>query len=454
MNKSDIIVIGSGPGGYRAADYAARQGLSVVIIEAAEVGGTCLNKGCIPTKTLCRNAEIANTMRMADTFGLTDADYKIDFSKVVERKKQVVSQLRSGIDTLMRQPGITFIHGFAHFKDKNTVVVDGDEYTAKNIIIATGSDSKCPPIKGIELPGVLTSTELLDIDYIPEKLCIIGAGVIGMEFASIFSSFGSNVMVIEFLKECLPMLDSDIAKRLRQAMSKRGVEFNMQSTLKSISQITGENGKRKLSVVFDKKGKIAQTEADIILIATGRKPNIEGLNLERVGIEYSSKGIATDDDFQTNIEGIYAIGDVNGKCMLAHAATFQGIYVINHILGKTDNIKFNIMPSAIFTNPEAASVGLNEEQLKAEGRAYECKKGFHRANGKAIAMNEPEGMVKLFTDPTDNGRIIGCHAFGAHSSDMIQEIAALMNKNTTINQLADMIHIHPTISEILHDIAL
>lgn len=454
MIHSDIIIIGSGPGGYRAAHHAALHGLSVVIIEKAEAGGTCLNRGCIPTKTLCRNAEIVDTLRHADTFGLMGEGYTLDFGRVMERKQEVVEQLRSGVETLMQTPGITLVRGAASFANEHTVAVGNEQYTADNIIIATGSDSKCPPIEGTTLPGVVTSTELLDIDHLPKRLCIIGAGVIGMEFASVFSSFGSNVTVIEFLKECLPVLDSDIAKRLRQTIGKRGVEFYMQSAVKSITQTNTKDGTKQLTVSFEKKGKPVSVDADMVLIATGRKPCTDGLALEQAGIEYSPKGIVVDDDFQTNVSGVYAIGDVNGRCLLAHAATFQGLHVVNRILNRPDDIRFDVMPSAIFTNPEAASVGLSEDQLKAEQRPYECRKGFYRSNGKALAMNETDGMIKLLVDTADNQRIVGCHAFGAHSADMVQEIAALMNSGTTLQQLANIIHIHPTLSEILHDMAL
>lgn len=454
MIHSDLIIIGSGPGGYSAAHHAAVHGLSVVIIEKAEAGGTCLNRGCIPTKTLCRNAEIVDTLRHADTFGLMGEGYSLDFGRVMERKQEVVGQLRSGVETLMQTPGITLVRGTASFTDAHTIAVGDEQYTADNIIIATGSDSKCPSIEGTTLPGVVTSTELLDVDHLPKRLCIIGAGVIGMEFASVFSSFGSNVTVIEFLKECLPVLDSDIAKRLRQTIGKRGVEFYMQSAVKSITQTNTEDGTKQLTVSFEKKGKPVSVDADMVLIATGRKPCTDGLALEQAGIEYSPKGIVVDDDFQTNVSGVYAIGDVNGRCLLAHAATFQGLHVVNRILNRPDDIRFDVMPSAIFTNPEAASVGLSEDQLKAEQRPYECRKGFYRSNGKALAMNETDGMIKLLVDTADNQRIVGCHAFGAHSADMVQEIAALMNSGTTLQQLANIIHIHPTLSEILHDMAL
>lgn len=451
---SDLIIIGSGPGGYRAAQYAAQNGLKVVIVEAAEVGGTCLNRGCIPTKALCRNAEVADTLRHAGEFGIVCTVENLDFAKVMERKCRVTEQLRCGVETLMQLPGITLVYGFARFKNSRTVDVDGMEYTAENIIIATGSSPKLLPIDGADIPGVLTSDGLLEIDHLPKRLCIIGAGVIGMEFASAFSSFGSQVTVIEFLKECLPVLDGDIAKRLRQTMAKRGVEFAMQSTVKSIAESLTEEGSRQLVVTYEKKGKTAVTYADTVLIATGRKPNIESLQLELAGVEYSSKGIATDENFCTSTEGIYAIGDVNGKCMLAHAATFQGLHAINHILKRTDCINPDIMPSAIFTYPEAASVGLTEDQLKAKGKVPECRKGYYRSNGKALAIGETDGMIKLLVDTVDRGRIVGCHAFGAHASDIIQEVAALMNTGGTVEQLADIIHIHPTLSEILNEMAL
>lgn len=452
MVKTDLIIIGSGPGGYRSACYAAARGLSVTVFESAEAGGTCLNCGCIPTKSLCRNAEVIDTLRDASALGLESLSYNLDFGKIMERKNSVVAQLRNGVETLMRTPGITFVNKKATLTSGQTVVTDEEEYTADDIIIATGSHAKIPPIKGAQLQGVVTSTELLDIPSVPKRLCIVGAGVIGMEFASAFSSFGSEVTVVEFMKEALPTLDSDIAKRLRQTIGKRGVTFHMQTAVKEIEEKTDSCEARVLNVITDKKGKTLEVEADTVLIATGRSANTDGLGLEEAGIEYDSKGIHTDDNFATNVPHIYAIGDVNGKCMLAHAATFQGIHVVNHILGTPDGIRPDIMPSAIFTNPEAASVGLSEDRCKELGLEYTCKKGFFRSNGKALAMNETDGMVKLISG--SDGRIIGCHMFGAHASDMVQEITALMNTGVTTRRLAEIIHIHPTLSEILCDMCL
>jgi dihydrolipoamide dehydrogenase len=442
MNNSDLIIIGSGPGGYRAAEYAAKNGLSVIMIEKNHIGGTCLNEGCIPTKTLCHHAKLIDTLMDSNEYGLSGMSYDLDFPKIMERKETVMSQLRNGIEILMQQSGVTVIIGEARFKDEHTVSVEEEEYTAKNIIIATGSHAKMPPIEGINSDIVITSRELLNIHQIPKRLCIVGAGVIGMEFASVFSSFGSEVTVIEFLKESLPVLDSDIAKRLRQTLAKRGVNFNMQSAVKKISGHT---------VMFERKGKLEQVEADLVLISTGREANTDGLHLEKIGIENDRTGIKVDENMQTNIPGIYAVGDVNGKCMLAHAATAQGIHAVNHLLGKHDHIRFNIVPSAIFTNPEAACVGISEDQCKANGIDYICKKGYYRSNGKALAMNETEGLLKLISN--HEGKIIGCHAFGAHTADIIQEVSILMCKNTTVDELKDMIHTHPTFGEILQGVS-
>ncbi len=435
---TDLIIIGSGPGGYRAAEYAAAGGLSVTIIEEAHAGGTCLNCGCIPTKTLCRHAEVIETLRKAESFGLSGLSYTVDFARMMERKQQVVESLRQGVEGLLSKPGITFVHGTARFIGSNSVAVGDEEYSAPNIIIATGSKAKMLPIPGIDDSRVVTSTELLDITTLPQRLCIVGAGVIGMEFASIFNSLGCEVTVVEFLKECLPALDSDIAKRLRQTISRRGVNFLMQSAVK---EITAEG------VVYERKGKSGVVAADLILMATGRAARIDGLDLEKAGVKTERGCIVTDEEFRTTAEGVYAIGDVNGRMMLAHAATFQGLHVVNRILGREDHIRTDIIPAAIFTHPEAASVGMTEDACKEAGMAYECHEGYYRANGKALAMDETEGLVKVLTDSSRH--IIGCHIYGAHAADMVQEVCSLMNVGATIDQMADIVRIHPTLNEIL-----
>lgn len=433
----DLIIIGSGPGGYQAAAYAAKNGLKVVIIEERHAGGTCLNEGCIPTKTLCHEVDVLETLKTV----MPSA--KVDYGHVNQRLEEVIGQLRSGVEQLMTMPGITMVKGHAAFKDAHTVCVGDEEYSASKIIIATGSKPKMPPHADIDMNVVSTSTEMLQLNHVPESIAIVGAGVIGMEFASIFNSFGSKVTVIEFLKECLPAVDSDVAKRLRKQLEKRGISFSMQSAVKRISNE---------GVVFERKGKEDTVNAEIVLVATGRMPNTEGLNLEAASVEYSPKGITTDDRMHTNVEGIYAIGDVNGRQMLAHAATMQGYMVVNEILGKQSGICLDIMPAAIFTRPEAACVGVSEDSCKEKGMEYTCRKAFFRSNGKALSMNETEGMLKIIAD--NNGKIIGCHCFGPHSADIVQEISVLMCRETTISQLADMVHIHPTLDEIIHDAAM
>ena len=426
MKETGLIIIGAGPSGYRAAEYAAKQGLKVTIFEDAEVGGTCLNVGCIPTKTYVHSAT---------------------FAEARERMEQVVSQLRAGVEGILSHPNITLIREKAVF-GKTPLLLEG--LGEAPIIIATGSETKWLRIKGIDDPRVVDSTGLLQLDTLPKRLAIIGAGVIGMEFASVFRRFGSEVTVIEYLKECLPALDSDIAKRLRKTLEKQGITFKMKTAVEDIADI----------------------DADVILMATGRKPRTEGLNLEALGMTLApNAAIPVDDNFlalrswplafgetansQQLIANshIYAIGDVNGKQMLAHAAEMQAIRAVNHILGKTDGIRFDIMPAAIFTTPEAACVGPTEDQLKEQGIAYECRKAFWRANGKALAMGETEGMLKLFITPPlegqGGGSILGAHAYGAHSADIVQEVSALMCRNTTVSQLRDMVHIHPTLSELL-----
>ena len=427
--KTDIIIIGSGPGGYRTAGYALQQGKQVVIIEKAEAGGTCLNSGCIPTKCLAHDAE-ANAS---------------DFPAAAERKRNVMNQLRQGIEQLLSAPGITLVRGEATFKDARTVTVDGIDYEADDIIIATGSSSKMPPVEGIDNPRVITSTEALNFQTLPAEIVIIGAGVIGMEFASILSRFGAKVSVIEYLKECLPVIDKDIAKRVRKQIEKlQGVTFYMDSAVKAIND-------NEVVFVSNKNGKETRLECPgcPVLIATGRKPNIEGLNLEAAGVEYSPKGIAVNDNMLTSVPHIYAIGDVTGRQMLAHAATFMGFRAVNAIVGKADKIRFDIMPSAIFTYPEAAAVGLTEDQCKQQGIECRALKGYYRANGKALAIDEPEGMVKLIAGA--DGRILGCTSYGAHSADIVQEVTAYMNCNATVADIAYSVHIHPTLSEILQD---
>ena len=445
--NSDIIIIGAGPGGYETALYAAKRGCSPPRVEAPRAGVPCLKGGVSPTKGSRLSAEMADTVADGQTMGIITSAPTVDMARIVARKNEVVAQLTAGIEFLLTNKLITYVPERAELLDAHSVKsASGETYTARHMLIATGSTAKIPPIEGSGLPGVVTSTQLLDIDHVPARLCIVGAGVIGLEFASIFRSLGSTVTMLEFAKEILPNFDTDISKRLKQVLGKRGIEFFNQAGVKSIEP----NGPA-LTVRYTWKNQEHTVEADTVLIATGRTPRVEGLGLDRVGIHYSPKGIETDDNLQTNGPDVDDIGEGNGRCRLAKAASDQGGAGGHHLLGEQSGIDLHIVPSAVFTRPEAGMVGLTEEECKQQGIAFTAKKSRFRANGKAVSMGEPDGLCKLIAD--GNGRIIGGHIFGAHAADLVQEVSALINRGTTIAQLKEMIHAHPTLSEVLQECA-
>ena len=460
-----IIIIGAGPGGYETALLAAKRGAEVVLIESGHVGGTCLNEGCIPTKTFCRNAEVLDSLREGETFGLTDLTYGFDFSKVIDRKNAVVEQLRGGVEGLLNNKLITLVRGKASFKDAHTVTVTSgatpvtieksEEYSADHIIIATGSVSSSLPIPGADLPGILTSREILDIEKVPSSLCVIGGGVIGLEFASIFRSFGCEVTVLEYCKDILPRFDTDLAKRLKQSLSKRGISVETQAQVTSITECDAD----AYTVSYTRKGKEETVTAEKVLMAVGRRANLASLNLDDIGLEYTPRGIVTDErTMQTNIPHIYAVGDINGRMMLAHAATFQGIVALDHIMGVENRIDLSVMPAAVCTSPEAASVGLTEDEGKEKGIPVKCLKSFFRANGKAVTMGETDGFCKVVVaaEPKEGaqssyqpGRVLGCHLYGPHSSDIVQEVCAMISRKATLEEFQSVIHTHPTLTEVL-----
>ena len=441
--ETGIIIIGAGPGGYETAVRAARLGQQVVIIEKDRLGGTCLNAGCIPTKCLCHTADTLEVLRERGI--QLEAE---ELAKAVAHKDETVERLRSGIAMLMKTPGITLVEGEAKFVDLHTVKVKTEEgeqvFTAPHIIIATGSTTKFLPIEGAHAKGVLTSTEMLSLTSLPKRLCIIGGGVIGIEFASIFCSFGVEVEVVEFMKEILPPFDRDLAKRLRTSLKKRGITFHLGAGAKAIHE--GE----PMHVDFEEKGKPQSLECDMVLMAVGRAANVGALNLDDIGIEYSPRGIRVDENMQTSVPGIYAIGDVNGLCQLAHAATFQGYCALEHITGSASSVyqdALKVIPSAVFSSPEAAMVGATEEQLAEAGVEYRSLKSFYRANGKALSMDADDGLVKLLVSPDDE--LLGAHILGAHASDLIHELALLMRMGGKVSDLAHTVHAHPSLSEIV-----
>ena len=419
---TDLIIIGAGPGGYETAVEAAKRGMTVTLINDGPLGGVCLNEGCIPTKAFCHYAG------------------KEEFAAVAERKEAVVNQLRNGVSYLLKNPNITLVEGKASFKDAQTILVNGEEYTAKDIIIATGSKPAILSIPGAESEMVLTSTDVLNLKELPESICVIGGGVIGLEMASYLHRFGVEVTVLEYAPQVLPNFDAEISKRLKMLLTKQGIKIETDAQVTAID----DEG----FVTYKKKDQKYNVECDKVLMAVGRTPNTSDLNLEAAGIEYNRKGIEVDDNMQTSAPHIYAIGDVNGKMMLAHVATFQGTRALNHIQGKTDKIKFNLVPAAVFTIPEVASVGLTEAQCDDEELDYKAVKVPFSSVGKAVAMGEPDGFFKLIID-NEARTLLGCHIMGAHASDLIQEVVTMMNLGVTIDDSKDIIHAHPTLNEII-----
>lgn len=441
---SDIIIIGAGPGGYETALAAAKAGKNVTLVNGGSLGGTCLNKGCIPTKCMVRDAAVVENLRHAGDYCCDNVTFEIDYNKSLSRRRAVIDQLQSGIADMLRRAKVNVVDGMAEFKDPFTVTVNGEEYDAEHIIIATGSHSRSLPVPGGDAEWVLDSTKILNLEFVPAQLVIIGGGVIGMEFASVFNALGTEVTVLEYMKQILPPFDSDIAKRLKQSLTKRGISIITGAEVKAVEQ----NDDYQTVTTYELKGESCQVTASNVLMAVGRGPNVEGLNLDAAGVTWSPKGIPVNDNMQTNVEHIYAIGDVNARMMLAHVATAQGERALHHILGVADNIRLDVVPSAVFTDPECGMVGLTEEECKSRGIAVETGKSFYRANGKALAMGETDGYCKLLFSK-DNGMLVGAHIMGADAAMLAQQCADLIAAGRTRDDIRDLIFGHPTLSEII-----
>ncbi len=441
----DLIIIGGGPGGYVAAIRAAQLNAKVCLVERHRMGGTCLNTGCIPTKALYRSAEVYQLVKRSDEFGIESNATAINWERVQDRKAKIVDQLVSGIDQLLKTNGVTVINGEAKLEGPNEVsVVKADAETVKvsadNIIIATGSKSAMPPIEGADLPGVLDSTALLGIDHIPQKLAVIGGGVIGMEFAAVFNAFGREVTVIEFLPSILAQLDSDISKRLVPMMKKKGVEILTSAKVMRIEK----RGSRLALEASTAKGGI-QIEADQVLLAVGRQSSVDGLGLETAGVEHDRKGIKTNRFGQTNVPNIYAIGDVTGGVMLAHTASHQGILAAEHMMGLDSGHGMETIPGCVFVFPEIAFAGITEDEARERGIPYKTGRFLFGANGKALTLGEGEGFVKVISD--ENDKLIGVHILGPHASDLIQEGVLAIGMKIAAEDIRGTIHAHPTLSE-------
>ena len=449
MQKFDAVVIGGGPGGYACAIRLAQNGLKAALIEADTLGGTCLNRGCIPTKTLLHSADVYYDATHGAAFGITAGNVTFDYGKIIERKTAVSKQLSSGIAFLEKSHGVTVIRARATLKDRNTVELDnGDTLSCEHLIVATGSEPARLPIPGVDLPGVVDSTGLLNMTTCPQHIVIVGGGVIGIEFATFFYRLGVKVTIVEMLDRVLGPLDKDITDFVEAELKKNGVELVLGVKVESI-----EPG-LKVNYVSGKDGTRGTAEGDVVLMAGGRKPNTRGIGLDTIGVRTDRRGFVEIDGLcRTNVPGVYAIGDINGKMQLAHVATAQGTLVADHIAGKPcKQLNYNRIPSCVYCNPETAMVGLTEEQARATGRDIGTGVFNLSGNGKALTMGENKGFVKFVFDKATE-EILGFHVIGPRATDLAAEVAAVMECEGTISEIGSTVHPHPTVSEAVMEAA-
>ena len=440
----DVVVIGAGPGGYETAIKAAQCGKKTCIIEGAGFGGTCLNVGCIPTKALIQTADVYHKVKDAARFAVTgvEADkIAVDMAALQARKKAVVKTLVNGVKGLLRGNKVTVVEGMASFADTHTLSVDGRSITGANIIIATGSSVFMPPFIALEGENhLLTSTEALDLDQVPASVTVIGGGVIGVEFAYLLNRLGSKVTVLELMDHILPMVDIEVSRLAEKRMTKDGILFRLGA---KVSRVKGD------TVYYEYEGQECQVKSDIVLMAVGRVPNTQGLNAKGIGIEFDRKAIRTDAHMRTNIPHIYAIGDVNGKVMLAHTASHEGMVAVADICGQGEEMRYDRIPSCVYLEPEIACIGLTEAQAREKyGDGLKIGRFNMAANGKSLIAGDTDGLFKVIV-AADTGEILGAHLYGQHVTDMIGEISSAMAAEGTAEELIHAIHPHPTVNEAL-----
>ncbi|MBI9104201.1 MAG: dihydrolipoyl dehydrogenase [Spirochaetales bacterium] len=439
----DLIIIGAGPGGYIAAERAGEAGKKVLLVEKGELGGVCLNEGCIPTKTLLNSAKRFDHAKNSQLFGVHSGNVEFSMDEAQEWKKKVVDTQIKGIAFLMKKFGVEVVKGEAVFKSRGTIVVGGKEYNSGKIIIATGSSSAVPPIPGAAGSRVMTSTELLKVRSVPARLAVIGGGVIGMEFASLFFMLGSEVHVIEMLPEIVPFMEPELAKNMRRAM--KGIHFHLSCQVKQI-----DDGR----VVFTSSDKTEEIQADLVLMAVGRKPNIQGLGLKEIGVAVTKQGIAVNDLFQTSVPGIYAIGDVTGRSLFAHSASRMGEAIVKIMDGIMDMVNFDAVPWAVFTQPEAAGCGFTQAEAVAAGYDTAVAQIPMRINGRYLAENGNEpGLCKVIADKS-TGEILGIHLLGGVCSEIIYGAAAFIQNGITVEQIRRTVFPHPSVSEVIREAVL
>ena len=436
----DLVIIGAGPGGYDTAIFAKERGLDVTLIEKHKVGGTCLNYGCIPTKALYHNALSIRNMNELNVFGIKVDNYEIDYDIIKSRKESIVSSQVNNVLTTLKKLKIDLIEGEASIISNNEVEINGEIIKTKNIIIATGSVSKKISFDGDNLDIIHDSTDILSLDVFPKKMLIVGAGVIGCEIATIFNNFDSEITLVEYEPEILPPLDKDIRKRARNLYKRQGIKIHTKSAFKSVVKRDG-----LYYATIESNGKTVEIETDYILLSTGRSPSFGNLDLDSLNIEYTKMGIKVNENFQTSVQNIYAIGDVTGILMLAHKATYDGYKAVSDIINKDMDINFDLVPSVVFSFPEIATVGVTEQELS--GMIYRTNKYLFKTNAKAECANEIAGFIKMIVDEFDI--LVGCHIIGAHASDLIHEVTSIMHKKININEYKNIVHAHPTISEVV-----
>jgi dihydrolipoamide dehydrogenase len=454
MSEIDIVIIGGGPGGYVAAIRGAQLGLKIVLVEKDKLGGVCMNRGCIPTKTMVGTAEILHNIKRANEFGIKVEDISLDFAKVMDRKEQITQRLTSGVEQLMKANQIRVIYGEGNILEPGVVEIINTEsqkeiIKTKNIIIATGSSVMKLPIPGLDAEGVITSDEALNLQKLPAQLLIIGGGVVGIEFAGIFNAFGVEVTVVEMLPQILPPIDEEISQRLSLILKRRGIKILTNSKVKEIKKKD-----HNLEVIISTpEGESLNLTTEKVLLSAGRIPDFGNINTKELGIELEGKAIKVDEKMRTNIPGIYAIGDVVGKIMLAHVASTQGKVAVENIAGLERSMDYRAVPNCVFSMPEVASVGLTEKEAREKYiHRVKISKFPYRANGKALGMGETEGLVKIVADE-DTFEILGLHILGAHASDLIAEGTLALSMEATAEEIIDTIHAHPTLAEIIAETA-
>ncbi|MCH4825417.1 dihydrolipoyl dehydrogenase [Planococcus halocryophilus] len=450
MKTYEVAVVGGGPAGYVAAIRAAKLGRTVVLIEARELGGTCLNRGCIPSKTLLRHAEVIENIEKAKSWGIETGPVTVSLSKMMQRKDEVIQKLRNGIAYLMKQGKIEVLNGYGEVQTQGIIKVDenGEQKTVKaeKIILATGSKPIVPPIPGLEKGHFHTSDTIFDITELPKTLVIVGGGIIGVEFACIFSALGVPVTIIEMSKQIVPSEDPQAAKVLAKSLKKKGITILTSTKVVEIKRT--DNGQHVH--VENQSAQLEVLNTDIILLSVGRSPNTSSFNL--LGLEMAGSFVKVDEHMATSQSNIYAAGDLVGNWQLAHVASAEGLVAASNAAGQRETIDYHVVPRCVYTNPEIASVGMTEKEAEEKGISYKVVKVDHVGNGKALTLDETEGFTKLIAD-TKYGEILGVSMVGPHVTEMIAEPSAYMRLEGSVDELASMIHAHPTVSESLYEAA-